>query len=70
MNSKKTTAAGIVALLMIILGVLDKVLNFEGGFVAALGSIDWATVIAGIAAGVTGLLARDNDRSSESAGAK
>lgn len=72
MNSWKTTLSGIVSLIAGIGGVVIAVL---GG--ATVDEIDWsalaATVAGGVAAIGTGIgliLARDNDKSSESAGAK
>jgi hypothetical protein len=62
MNSWKTTLSGIAGILAgIVMGL--RALTGEG-------PADFAGAIAAVTAGVGLLLARDNDKSSESAGAK
>lgn len=62
MNSWKTTVAGI-GLILTALGIVAAGLGGDG-------SIDFGEAGAAFMAGIGLLLARDNDKSSESAGAK
>ena len=65
MKSWKTTAAGIAALIAAI--ALAVAHQFDSDPTTAA---DWSAVIAALTAGVGLVLARDNDRTSEEAGAK
>ena len=63
-DSWKTTLAGLVAMLAIIFPQLGFM--FDGDPETA---INWNTIVAAISVFVTGLMARDNDVTSEQAGA-
>jgi hypothetical protein len=64
MTSWKTTTVGILALMVLILGIAQTVIG--QGF----GAVEWGTIIPAVLAAVTALFARDNDKSSEDVGAK
>ena len=66
MKSWKTTAAGIAAGIAIILPQIQLFLAENGGF----GEIDWKIVVTGLGAMGIGWFSRDNNVSSENAGAK
>ena len=62
--SKKTTIAGIAAILASIVAILNGVVSGD------INTVDWASVIPSIAAGVGLVFSRDNSVTSEQAGAK
>lgn len=66
-KNPKTTGGAVVALILIVASVLFGV--FESGL-ASLGSHDWPTLLASVAAAVGLLFSRDSDKSSEAVGAK
>ena len=65
MNSWKTTGLGIVTILMAIAGAAKMLLDGD-----AATTPDWNAVIAAVIAGFGLIIARDNNRTSESVGAK
>ena len=65
MKSWKTTACGICAVVMALASALKAL--WDG---VAATQPDWPTLLAAISAGVGLFVARDNDKSSESVGAK
>lgn len=65
MKSWKTTAAGIAAIIAAI--ALAIASHFDGDPTTVA---DWTAAITALTAGVGLMLARDNDKSSEQAGAK
>lgn len=64
-GSWKTTAAGIGAVLVAVGSALNATFDADPATVA-----DWGAVVAAVIAGVGLLFARDNNVSSEAAGAK
>ena len=64
MKSWKTTLMGIIGLVTLILSAVGT------GLSDGLGAIEWGTLVPAVAAAVAALFARDNDKSSEDAGAK
>ena len=64
-RSWKTTAAGIGAVLVAVGSALNATFDADPATVA-----DWGAVVAAVIAGVGLLFARDNNVSSEAAGAK
>jgi|SanBayMetagenome_1026888.scaffolds.fasta_scaffold00828_8 hypothetical protein len=64
-GSWKTTAAGIGAVLIAVGSALNATFDADPATVA-----DWGAVVAAVIAGVGLLFARDNNVSSEAAGAK
>ena len=62
MKSWKTTATGVCAIIAAIVGVVTNIVNNH--------PIDWTTTIAAVTSGIGLITARDNNVSSESAGAK
>ena len=62
--SKKTTTAGIAALLAAVVAILNGVAQGD------LASVDWASIVPAIIASIGLLFARDNNVTSERAGAK
>lgn len=65
MSSWKTTVAGIAAMAAAIAAAVAAEFDASPETVA-----DWGTVVAGLVAGLGLLFARDNDKTSEEAGAK
>jgi hypothetical protein len=65
MSSWKTTAAGIGAILVAVGSALSATFDADPATVA-----DWGAVVAAVIAGAGLLFARDNNVSSEAAGAK
>lgn len=65
MKSWRTTTAGLTAILIALLGALATLVDSNPAT-----NPDWPTVIAACMAGVGLIKARDNEVSSESAGAK
>ena len=65
MSSSKTTALGILSILAALCGAAVLMLDSDPAT-----NPDWTTLIAAIAAGVGLIKARDNDVTSEKAGAK
>ncbi len=65
MKSWKTTAAGIAAIIAAVALALSHQFDTDPTTVA-----DWSAVITALTAGVGLVLARDNDRTSEQAGAR
>jgi hypothetical protein len=65
MNSWKTTAAGIGAILVAVGSALSATFDADPATVA-----DWGAVVAAVIAGAGLLFARDNNVSSEAAGVK
>ena len=64
-TSWKTTAAGITSIIAAVAGALN--LMFDG---STLTNPDWTSVVASVTAGIVGIAARDNDKSSEDVSAK
>ena len=64
-KSWKTTAAGITSIIAAVAGALN--LMFDGN---TLTNPDWTSVVASVTAGIVGIAARDNDKSSEDVSAK
>lgn len=64
MTSWKTTAAGIIALVVLLLTTAGTILS--DGF----GAVDWGTLVPAVMAAIAALFARDNDTTSEAAGAR
>jgi hypothetical protein len=64
-GSWKTTAMGIAGILGIIAGVAKALLDNDPST-----NPDWTMVLSGLTAGLTGLFARDNNKSSEAVGAQ
>ena len=60
--SWKTTAGGVVSVLLAVLNIADGLINGT--------SIDWTVSIAAISAGLSLIFARDNDKTSEQVKAK
>jgi uncharacterized membrane protein len=65
MKSWKTTAAGIAAIVAAVALAISHQFDTDPATVA-----DWSAVITALTAGVGLVLARDNDRTSEQAGAR
>ncbi len=65
MKSWKTTAAGIAAIVAAVALAISHQFDTDPTTVA-----DWSAVITALTAGVGLVLARDNDRTSEQAGAR
>lgn len=64
-SSRKTTIGGIAVLLGAAVMVLRAVASKDG-----IASLDWGAMIASVSAGIALIKARDNDVTSEQAGAK
>lgn len=64
LSSPKTSAAGI-GMILLAVGTVLTAFGDEGG----MGQIDWHWVVAEIVGGIGLLMSRDNDRTSEEAGA-
>jgi hypothetical protein len=65
MSSWKTTACGILAIVIAVASALKAMWDGDPATVA-----DWSTVGTSVMAGIGLLMARDNDKSSEDVGAK
>lgn len=65
MKSWKTTAAGIAAIVAAVALAISHQFDSDPATVA-----DWSAVITALTAGVGLMLARDNDKTSEQAGAR
>lgn len=65
MNSWKTTACGVIAILTAVLSAVKAMIDGDPATVA-----DWGAVSAAVIAGAGLIFARDNSKSSEDAGAK
>ena len=65
MKSWKTTAAGIAAIIAAVALAISHQFDSDPATVA-----DWSAVITALTAGVGLVLARDNDKTSEQAGAR
>ena len=65
MKSWKTTAAGIAAIVAAIALAISHQFDSDQATVA-----DWSAVITALTAGIGLILARDNDKTSEQAGAR
>ena len=65
MKSWKTTAAGIAAIIAAIALAISHQFDTDPATIA-----DWSAVITALTAGVGLVLARDNDKTSEQAGAR
>ena len=63
MKSWKTTVAGVLAILISVLGVVSTIVT-DG-----VNAVEWGVVVPAILAGVGALFARDNDKTSEDVGA-
>lgn len=61
-KSWKTTTLGVIGIIVVIANVAKALLENE--------PVDWGLVIPAVTAGLTGLFARDNNKSSESVGIK
>jgi len=61
-KSWKTTAGGVVSILMAVCNIADGLLNGT--------PINWTVSIAAISAGLSLIFARDNNKTSENVGAK
>ena len=64
MKSWKTTVAGLMALVALIATAVSTILN------KGLEAVDWATLLPALSLGIGALFARDNNVTSEKAGAK
>lgn len=65
MKSWKTTAAGIAAIVAAVALAISRQFDTDPATVA-----DWSAVITALTAGIGLVLARDNDKTSERAGAR
>ena len=65
MVSWKTTVMGVCAILSAVVGAVKLLVDGDPAT-----NPDWTAVIAAVAAGIGLIAARDNDKTSESAGAK
>lgn len=63
LGSKKTTAIGIIALLIAVLQVVSGILS------AGIESVNWGEVVPLLLAGVMGLFAKDGDKADPPASA-
>lgn len=64
-GSWKTTAAGIAAIVVLLGNAAVALLDGDTAT-----NVDWSSLFAGVSAGLIGIFARDNNKSSEEVGVK